>query len=877
MSTKLHTRRTNEHLLTCQSDALPTALVNFNAFCQDQEAPLDSIPDDHLPLLARLVHESDKSIKELAKHVKKTIFPSEDSEGSAAGEKLPLDVLEKTISEIAERTNYGLSPSDLASSSSTPTSNDSLPAGLQIWRWEVRDQALLQSEKMQEIMERKEERKAARNHAIRLVEELPFSQREQLLNGRGKKKSAKPSKSASTNGTEPVQALKGSSDKTERGSPATAFGGKARSLPSAPPVATEADDPGASPIKTASEAGSKADSGVIVIDDEDDEEDRGATNISRLSGSPETAKKRKKAQDANDATDAGGNPRKKRGSAKKKEEEESPEQRAEREKKEAEKEEKRVAREVREAEKQAKEAKKQRQVALNKKSASILSGFFGKASPNTEVRSASSPSKEVVTLSDYQRAFAPIVYKDLAPINRFNDGHNRHRAQELDRVLSAGDCPSKADLLSNLTDSKRSRGSQRLQLGRKRSRLCIRPPVSVRETMRLMAESDLMTDTDAQARTRKAIESLQDRRKVPLKLLQFATDMRPGWFGTWTRPSNMISGRRPLRQDPVALDYNCDSEAEWVEGDGEDGKGDDVGDDDNDQDDAVTDTDADSEMDDWLVDDLDEEEDHTGEDVDENMSDIFEVDRDGRPLSPSAARRSSTTLATEPPPAAAATPAPRKVLLPGHRHTKQSNGGGNVKSGKKKTKKVVKNSRRFTQKLVPVTIGPCWEEVLGEGTHPSFAGYQIEFLNDAHPGLNPFTFTSSDVSAPVPAPAANSTSVEAANPAAAVSVAESALPAPAVASQAAAATTAAAQQQPLPVPEDILATLLKTLEGKTENKPVLVDLLAKDFKGAKGVTKKALTQTLDMCAVREGKKAESAWRVRDGWRQKVGLGPVVES
>lgn len=60
------------------------------------------------------------------------------------------------------------------------------------------------------------------------------------------------------------------------------------------------------------------------------------------------------------------------------------------------------------------------------------------------------------------------------------------------------------------------------------------------------------------------------------KLLQFHTDIRPAYFGTWQKKSKLVTGRRPFGQDDEIFDYDVDSEAEWdIGGPGESLKGDD--------------------------------------------------------------------------------------------------------------------------------------------------------------------------------------------------------------------------------------------------------------------------------------------------------------
>ncbi|KAL7566628.1 hypothetical protein ACA910_003463 [Epithemia clementina (nom. ined.)] len=98
------------------------------------------------------------------------------------------------------------------------------------------------------------------------------------------------------------------------------------------------------------------------------------------------------------------------------------------------------------------------------------------------------------------------------------------------------------------------------------------------------------------------------------KFLSFDTDVRPPYYGTWSKKSQWVTGRRPFGKDPQYLDYDYDSEAEWEEGDDE--LGEDLGD--NDDMDVEKDVDGmeyDKDEDGWLAaddevdndDDLDEE------------------------------------------------------------------------------------------------------------------------------------------------------------------------------------------------------------------------------------------------------------------------------
>jgi hypothetical protein len=61
------------------------------------------------------------------------------------------------------------------------------------------------------------------------------------------------------------------------------------------------------------------------------------------------------------------------------------------------------------------------------------------------------------------------------------------------------------------------------------------------------------------------------RLALRMKLLQFHEDVRPAYYGTCTKRSRIVSGRKPFAKDIEKLDYDVDSEAEWEpEGEGED-------------------------------------------------------------------------------------------------------------------------------------------------------------------------------------------------------------------------------------------------------------------------------------------------------------------
>lgn len=166
-------------------------LTELKRFCQTQTEPISQVPDDHLGVIAKFAQENDKTSAELSKFIKQRVMGSQD--GQAELDVLPLDTVESALSRIAQRVNYGLGPSDVASSSTSASDPDELPTGLQLWRWEVTDSSLLQAERLSEILARREERVAARTRAVEMFQALSVPEREALLSSK-KKGPAKASK-----------------------------------------------------------------------------------------------------------------------------------------------------------------------------------------------------------------------------------------------------------------------------------------------------------------------------------------------------------------------------------------------------------------------------------------------------------------------------------------------------------------------------------------------------------------------------------------------------------------------------------------------------------------------------------------------------------
>ena len=197
--------------------------------------------------------------------------------------------------------------------------------------------------------------------------------------------------------------------------------------------------------------------------------------------------------------------------------------------------------------------------------------------------------------------------------------------------------------------------------------------------MTWLSEAEVSGDTSA---VRAILSHLQDRTRIPARVLIFREDERPGYFGTFTKNSRFIKPRRPFARDDITIDYAYDSGEEW--GEEEEGGGDDVL---GDSDDERGDEEESDDLDGWLVDGDDEE----------VVTPIEE--REGLDAFPF-------------PPVPEGSKVKRKA-----RKEKETD----TESKSKKRKVVVP--------LMPFIKGPCWETAIGECDYEPFNQYRIQFFN----------------------------------------------------------------------------------------------------------------------------------------------------
>ncbi|KAF9519936.1 hypothetical protein BS47DRAFT_1336670 [Hydnum rufescens UP504] len=161
------------------------ALVAFNEYLESHSTPPTSIPHEYMPLIAKFVHESDKSLNALVKHLKKSlILPAATTD---ADNKITNSVLENAIQCIAERQNYGIrtAPSAL----------------LSVWRWEVKDLSLVSESTNQSgstiinvemAIKRQAQRAQAKIDINNVFDALPQEERDSLSKGGAGRKDKDP-------------------------------------------------------------------------------------------------------------------------------------------------------------------------------------------------------------------------------------------------------------------------------------------------------------------------------------------------------------------------------------------------------------------------------------------------------------------------------------------------------------------------------------------------------------------------------------------------------------------------------------------------------------------------------------------------------------
>jgi len=224
-------------------------------------------------------------------------------------------------------------------------------------------------------------------------------------------------------------------------------------------------------------------------------------------------------------------------------------------------------------------------VALSQNPAASPISLPSRTGANTNL-TPPSPQKAIVknAQSDYERYFLPFnvaPHTILAPKNTFLEDPERMEAARarLENIIAKQNTQFESAVLENpaLAFPKSSRRGQKT--------------VTIAEIVELVnSSSDDPIDltTEKSKASRHPLEMLKD---IPMKYIHFCTDVRPPFYGTYTKPYPDAEAsrlaRNPLSQTRPDTDYNYDSEAEWdepeegedLDSDGEDDNEDDAEDD----------------------------------------------------------------------------------------------------------------------------------------------------------------------------------------------------------------------------------------------------------------------------------------------------------
>tara|TARA_R110002003_G_scaffold534_14_gene20286 strand:- start:282 stop:1214 length:933 start_codon:yes stop_codon:yes gene_type:complete len=188
-----------------------------------------------------------------------------------------------------------------------------------------------------------------------------------------------------------------------------------------------------------------------------------------------------------------------------------------------------------------------------------------------------SPQKNIIknAQSDYERYFLPfnlLPHTILAPKNAFmEDAADLQAARtRLDNIITRNDVhmePVDIHALKSLLPSCGGRG------------LVSSTVVDVIECVNGSSDQPIDLTDDAASTPKRPLDML---RHIPMKYIHFGEDVRPPYYGTYTRPYTHVEASR-IARNPLArlrhdTNYDYDSEAEWdepEEGEDLDSEGDD--------------------------------------------------------------------------------------------------------------------------------------------------------------------------------------------------------------------------------------------------------------------------------------------------------------
>ncbi|KAM7197990.1 chromatin assembly factor 1 subunit rlf2 [Rhypophila sp. PSN 637] len=253
-------------------------------------------------------------------------------------------------------------------------------------------------------------------------------------------------------------------------------------------------------------------------------------------------------------------------------------------------------------EKEAKRREKEEEEAKKARSQKKLTSMFKITAPPTPKKENAVPKlekKSEVGATDatagpakveslYETTFKPFYIKDGVKIadNLFVDKDT---------------CEAKTKILDEWVEGKRGEFVLGPFNPREALELLVAPVPRGRvypKVSKIMAEYHGASTSTAPVSESQIRHTREALKSVPVKSLKFREDVRPPYIGTVSGlPTGVLSleqiARNPLRKDVLPLNYDYDSEAEWIDDDGEDV---------DELDDEEEDADSNEDMDDFLDD-----------------------------------------------------------------------------------------------------------------------------------------------------------------------------------------------------------------------------------------------------------------------------------
>ncbi|KAL1387276.1 chromatin assembly factor 1 subunit A-domain-containing protein [Phyllosticta capitalensis] len=200
--------------------------------------------------------------------------------------------------------------------------------------------------------------------------------------------------------------------------------------------------------------------------------------------------------------------------------------------------------------------------------------------PSIHQDTPSTSTKDQATQSDYNKTFLPYSLPShtvLAPENHFYadlpESALRDAKARLDTIVS-GNAEDAQNLIRSAIEKRDFSSLFQIPEGFREKRGFQYP--SVKELVaRLSGTSSEVIDLTGEASDDASRESLEKLKAIPMKYLRFWEDIRPPYFGTFTKIQSEQQARKlalnPSSKSLPEINYDYDSEAEWEDpGEGED-------------------------------------------------------------------------------------------------------------------------------------------------------------------------------------------------------------------------------------------------------------------------------------------------------------------